>query len=647
MNPRPTPGGRILGSAAGRRSLSPAITSAGRISPSASSVSLNSDFGSLRDGGAPSVSGGDTLTCPICSEEMVTLLQLNRHIDDIHKELDAPEKDDISTWFRKRIIKAKTFQPVTVLNQKLKGLDVFESNDAPSPTTNGGGGGGISSLVAAEAPDPDLAVTRHHWQRSTNDDYCLDPMCQKPLGALNGSVNCRKCGRLFCEEHTMYQIKLSRSAQHEPVRGFWCRVCETCYKSREGYNDHQGLVRDHTAEFAAIRRKTVDRAYLEVTRLEKRLTKLTQLLVAPAQAEVGAGSGFIKAVASLRGQRRALEQSVVAWEEDADVPVCPYCKQTFSQFGLKRHHCRLCGKVVCGDLRTGCSTEVGLNVSANAGPNTPTTNSLSEKPPNDLSLDLRICTTCNTTVFSKRDFALSTTRSHPSTRTYSALVQFQTGIKTMMPRFQRLLAALQDPTKTQTSTQLLEATKTRKRLLDTFAQYDAAAKRMLALPTDSPTQARLQKAVHQAAALFLHLNMLPLKALPKVLGGGGGGGGNGNGSKSKRASAAAVARVPGSAVVNGGAAAVVGPSSSRALTMVSVAAAAPKGKDEEDDAREKEMKEELMVLEEQRFLVGEMLAEAKARGVFDEVAALAGSLEELDREVERVGGLIAEFEMGR
>lgn len=39
----------------------------------------------------------------------------------------------------------------------------------------------------------------------------------------------------------MYQMKLSRSAQHEPVRGFWCRVCETCYKSREGYNDHKGM----------------------------------------------------------------------------------------------------------------------------------------------------------------------------------------------------------------------------------------------------------------------------------------------------------------------------------------------------------------------------------------------------------------------
>jgi rabenosyn-5 len=72
----------------------------------------------------------------------------------------------------------------------------------------------------------------------------------------------------------MYQIKLSRSAQHEPVRGVWCRVCETCYKSREGYNDHQGLTRDHTKDFAAIRRRTVDRQYLEITRLEKRLTKV-------------------------------------------------------------------------------------------------------------------------------------------------------------------------------------------------------------------------------------------------------------------------------------------------------------------------------------------------------------------------------------
>jgi hypothetical protein len=28
----------------------------------------------------------------------------------------------------------------------------------------------------------------------------------------------RKCGKLFCDSHTMYQMKLSMSAQWEPIR---------------------------------------------------------------------------------------------------------------------------------------------------------------------------------------------------------------------------------------------------------------------------------------------------------------------------------------------------------------------------------------------------------------------------------------------
>jgi hypothetical protein len=37
------------------------------------------------------------------------------------------------------------------------------------------------------------------------------------------------------------------------------------------------------------------------------------------------------------------------------------------------------------------------------------------------------------------------------------------------------------------------------------------------MPTQSPTQQRLQKTIYQKASNFLHLHMLPLKALPKVL----------------------------------------------------------------------------------------------------------------------------------
>lgn len=313
----------------------------------------------------------------------MTLLQLNRyvflrcactgytdarrHLDDNHQELPEVEQDEVKTWFNKQVVKAKKFQPLAVINQKLKGLDVFESNDTPpapsihSPATFSGHR--ISTQTPEYRPDPDEVVTRAHWQKTGYNDVCTEPACGKRLGSVSGNVNCRKCGRLFCEDHTMYQMKLSRSAQHEPVRGYWCRVCETCYKSREGYNDHNGYIGDHTSDFLAMRRKTVDRAYLEISRLEKRLTKLTQLLASPPDDIVGSNGGILS-ISGQKNQRKMLEQSVVTWEEDTKVLQCPFCHQEFGQWTFRRHHCRLCGRVVCSDPRTGCSLEIGLNVSA-------------------------------------------------------------------------------------------------------------------------------------------------------------------------------------------------------------------------------------------------------------------------------------------
>lgn len=275
----------------------------------------------------------------------------------------------MKNWFDKQVVKAKKFQPLAVINQKLKGLDVFESNEPPPAprATPSALPGNRSSSSEIYRPDPDEIVSRTHWQKSGYSDVCTEPACGKRLGSVNGNVNCRKCGRLFCEDHTMYQMKLSRSAQHEPVRGFWCRTCETCFKSREGYNDHNGLSRDHTSDFMAMRRKTVDKAYLEVSRLEKRLTKLTQLLANPPE-ELSSNNGGIMSLSGQKNQRKTLEQSIVTWEEDAKVLKCPFCQQQFGSWSFRRHHCRLCGRVVCSDPQTGCSTEIGLNVTTGMFP---------------------------------------------------------------------------------------------------------------------------------------------------------------------------------------------------------------------------------------------------------------------------------------
>ncbi|OHE91832.1 FYVE zinc finger [Colletotrichum orchidophilum] len=675
MSGRKLGGGRILGSGKGLAPPTPpAINGHQRtpspFAPSESTLSLNSssasppvtsplpdfaqDLISNISVGGPSraVSSSSKLVCPICEEEMLTLLQLNRHIDDNHQELPEVEQDEVRTWFDKQVLKAKRFQPLSIINQKLRGLDVFESNESlpiAPPTT--------AKLI--EGPiEPDELITRSHWQRQTSNDRCTDPACGKGLGAVNGSINCRNCGRLFCEEHTMYQMKLSRSAQHDPVRGYWVRVCETCYKSRDGYNDHNGVLIDHTSTFAEMRRKKVERQNLEVARLEKRLTKLTQLL-ANAPEDVTTNGGLLSPVAALAGQknqRKLLEQSVVTWEDDASVMQCPYCQQEFGSWTFRRHHCRICGRVVCADPLTGCSSEVGLSIasresqSAGSSPasrlTVSATSPATEKPPTaaqpgQLSIDVRMCRECNHTIFAKRDFAATISHKPADQRAYETLRQFERGIRQLMPIFQRTLLALQpegdDGTNASkpppTHAQIQEASKIRKRLTDAFTKYDTAARRLRDMKTTSKTQLRLQQAVYAAASTFLHTHMLTLKSVPQIL--------------RSRSSQTSRLRALQSGSVNGSSSSLhLSPLRNQELAESETASQASETSTAVSalETEEKEARERLVVLEEQRFMVQQMVDSARDARRFEEVSALSRNVEELDREIERAKKLVGGVE---
>ncbi|CZT48819.1 probable vacuolar segregation protein pep7 [Rhynchosporium secalis] len=643
MSGRKLGGGRILGSG---KSLAPPAppahqrTSSLISSPAASTVSSgdstasplatspfpesNQDLKSivsLQNGGPSTTSGSSRLLCPICNEEMMTLLQLNRHLDDNHQELPAVEQDEVKNWFDKQVIKAKKFQPLAVINQKLKGLDVFESNDSPPLSISASSTlpGNRLSITEPARVDPDEVVTRAHWQRSGFNDLCTEPACGKRLGAVNGNVNCRKCGRLFCEDHTMYQMKLSRSAQHEPVRGLWCRTCETCFVSREGYNDHNGLIRDDSTDFIAMRRKKIDKEYLEISRLEKRLTKLTQLLANPPE-DLSGSSGGLLSLSGQKNQRKILEQSVVTWEEDTKVLKCPFCQQEFGSWSFRRHHCRLCGRVVCADPRTGCSTEIGLNVTA-------LTDLQSEKnSTSEMSVDVRMCRDCKATVFSRKDFAAEANHKPADQRSYENLLQFERGIRSLLPNFQRLLMALQDPDHPPSQQTLTEASKVRKRLIDAFGKYDLAARRIRDLPTTSIAQAKLQKAIYQQSANFLSIHMLPLKSLPKILKHASPHGSNPHSSNGLPSNGrSALANIKYNDI----------DSASQISSSSAVSAM---------EAEEKELRERLIVLEEQKFLVADMVADAKKARRFDEVAALTGNLSDLTREIDGVNGMIGQLD---
>jgi rabenosyn-5 len=150
-------------------SQSPRLTHSGATSQSPDQLSLSGNEDDTQT----------TLSCPICNENMITLLQLNRHLDDVHREVEEVQKETVKSWFKKRMIKAKSLPPVIALNQKLGKAEPFERNGDVL------GAHGVDATVVT-----DDIVTRKHWQLETGNDYCAEPSCGKPLTNKNGHINC-------------------------------------------------------------------------------------------------------------------------------------------------------------------------------------------------------------------------------------------------------------------------------------------------------------------------------------------------------------------------------------------------------------------------------------------------------------------------
>lgn len=70
-------------------------------------------------------------------------------------------------------------------------------------------------------------------------------------------------------------------------------------------------------------------------------------------------------------------------------------------------------------------------------------NNTTEKASAELGVDVRMCKECQHTVFSKKDFALELENKPPDVRAYENLVEFERGIRLLLPKFHRLLMALQ------------------------------------------------------------------------------------------------------------------------------------------------------------------------------------------------------------
>ena len=181
-------------------------------------------------------SNDSPLFCPICNDSMVSLSQLNQHLDDSHElystsiilndktqsrsnEFTAKNSNHDSEeinqtalvlgWIKKTSQKmslaVKSVSRSSSIGEGLHNTLLNDSRDLNSnlstPVSGLSLGKENSNLlkgpgVPGGVPFLESDLSRSHWQKEASGlgsiDTCFDKRCKKALGLLTGKINCRK-----------------------------------------------------------------------------------------------------------------------------------------------------------------------------------------------------------------------------------------------------------------------------------------------------------------------------------------------------------------------------------------------------------------------------------------------------------------------
>ncbi|GAA5978878.1 hypothetical protein JCM11641_003599 [Rhodosporidiobolus odoratus] len=455
----------------------------------------------------------------------------------------------------------------------------------------------------------------------------------------------------------------------------------------------QGVRRDRSVEFFEKRKGNSEARKLDEARLARRLEKLVALHFppesafpdplkpAPKDSALASFSSFSESIRSRTAKElwrsvaanvdldlERAEQSIVKWQDDKDAARCPICTASFG-VRARRHHCRLCGRVVCflpptplaqypdptsppaspvpqslptPFRRERCSTF--FTYEQQLVPASPPTG---EKGPigvvveiapveQDLSIDgmlgsagpvkekderkkVRVCRDCLNTVM-RQQLKTLPVRTPTWLKLYEVIVQLEKEIDEVLPEFQELAITLPNPSSAAASSAPPSASRAktlRKRLLTDLASYDTLTKRIRDLPLPDGvlvggSQDRLQRALAARGTLYLSEKLGLLRSLGNI------------------------------EELSGTAAKDKGKQGEQAVKSL----ASLLGKEELDKVTEKvgpelEAAAQLQVLREQETLVKSYVHDANSRRQFEDAAALQTSLDELRAEIVRISSTLS------
>ncbi|KAG7899121.1 hypothetical protein KL907_005012 [Ogataea polymorpha] len=538
--------------------------------------SLSSSQSSLH---SSSLAGPDILECPICTESMVTVNQLNRHLDDEHavssfgsSETNLQIELDFKQWFKKTLAtKADDVVGKSLYQNPPKQLRAATQDSC----LNDGNSDDETQKLAFENSS---VITRNHWQKPSGSDICCYNSCAKRLNGKNGMVNCRKCGRLFCGYHSGFHIKLDSSLQSDPLNGYWSRCCQECFFSyKAGWDlaktENCAFFTDKTSNLKNIRSKKLNSVKLETVALENRCIKLVGVLKDIEKNNIPARS------------LRSIERNLADWVDDAGVDSCSICKTEFN-FWNRKHHCRICGQVVCGDISRGCSMDVPANIVVDI---MNIDQEVKLEKLQDSRWSIRMCLNCKQKLFNKRIYLQNV-----YSDSQAELLQYYRQVKALEDKFEK---------STQSSDKAVEL-----RNIDLLGRMEKIGKLVSnivnsleyvleqnqsnqGLVSVKPDEVKLYKALKLHIVMFLQDNLPGLRRAQQ--------------EKLKK-------------------------EQTELEQQTSANSHRPRLLKKEI----REYREKLMVLNEQKFMVQNLYNDYKKRKKFDDLISLEANLEDLQREID-------------
>ena len=288
-----------------------------------------------------------------------------------------------------------------------------------------------------------------------------------------------------------------------------------------------GPIRRQTKTFQKKRQRVAEHNDVNAAQLVSRVEKL--LYSGPSTRLVGKAA---------QKARRSFEQDVVPWVKASDVPACPDCGNNFGFF-RRRHHCRLCGSVLCMECSRSLDVDVAITLIkvpvlagkragvagvGGDGGDSGGSDIASHTPTRKVRMQedhMRICGFCEDTIIKSREKKKKKAppvagQAAAVVKLYARLREDMAWVEENLPKYNTIVLRMHNA---KTIEGYESAADRRGPLTKRFETIDAVSKKIHTLAASEQQDPRsssqkLQKAIFAVAREFLQMNMLLMQGLP-------------------------------------------------------------------------------------------------------------------------------------